>query len=232
VLAQVLIPEGTRLERILELLTSEADIPLAKLQRIVDNPTGIGLPSYARGELEGFLFPATYSFEPGTTARQALRSMVTRFKQEANSLDLESGAQALGYSPFEVVTVASLVEKEAKLTDDFGKVARVAYNRLQPSWGKPLGFDSTLCYIVSKQPCSLTQSDLAVDSPYNSRHHVGLPPTPIASPGSAALQAALHPTPGSWLYFVTIDKDGHNKFSDTYEQFQRDKEEAQRNGAI
>jgi UPF0755 protein len=229
-LTRVVIPEGTRLTRILELVNAGADIPLGALQTASKRTSKLGLPSYAHGKLEGFLFPATYTFEPGTTATQALRAMVTRFKQEARSIGLLDGAATLGYSAYDVVTVASLVEKEARLPADFGKVARVAYNRLQPSWGKPFGFDSTLNYALPERQGHLTSSDLRVDSPYNSRLHTGLPPTPIDSPGTAALQAALHPTPGPWLYFVTIDQSGATAFSTTYQQFQQDVQTSRANG--
>jgi UPF0755 protein len=230
VLTKVVVPEGTRVSRILELINQGADIPLEALRSASRKPAALGLPAYANGQLEGFLFPATYSFEPGTSATAALRAMVTRFKQEANSVGLVDGARALGSSPYDVVTIASLVEKEARLAADFGKVARVAYNRLQPSWGKPFGFDSTLNYALPERQGHLTAEDLRIDSPYNSRIHAGLPPTPINSPGTAALQAALHPTPGPWLYFVTIDQSGRTAFSTTHEQFLKDVQTSRANG--
>jgi UPF0755 protein len=230
VLQRVVIPEGTRLSRILEIVNKQAGIALDDLEAAADKPSALGLPAYARGKLEGFLFPATYSFERGTTATAALRAMVSRFKQEATAIGLERGARALGYTPYDVVTVASLVEKEARLAPDYGKVARVAYNRLKASWGKPFGFDSTLNYLLPERKGALTGSDLKIDSPYNSRIHVGLPPMPIDSPGRAALEAALHPTPGPWLYFVTIDQAGNTAFSTTNEQFLRDKATSRANG--
>src|SRR5204862_5341843 len=152
----------------------------------------------------------------------ALRAMVDRFKQEADAAGLTKGAQTLGYSPYDVVTVASLIEKEARLQKDYAKVARVAYNRLKPSWGQAFGFDSTLNYLLPQRQGKLQSPDFRIDSPYNSRIHHGLPPTPIDSPGRAALQAALHPTPGPWVYFVTIDKAGNTAFATTKAQFDRD----------
>jgi UPF0755 protein len=230
VFSRVVIPEGTRLSRILEIISKQMSIPLPDVTAAAAKTSALGLPAYARGKLEGFLFPATYSFEDSTTAVQALTAMVSRFKQEAKNIGLESGARALGYSPYDVVTIASLVEKEARLPADYAKVARVAYNRLRPSWGKPFGFDSTLNYLFPERKGALTASDLHADSPYNSRIHAGLPPTPIDSPGRAALEAALHPTPGAWLFFVTIDKAGHTAFSETNEQFLRDKATSRANG--
>src|SRR3954469_6049132 len=148
---RVVIPEGARLSKILALIHSQAGISSSDLDAAAKNPSSLGLPSYAKGTLEGFLFPATYTFEPGTSAAQALQAMVARFKQEATMDDLVRGAAALGYSPYDVVTVASLIEKEARLQEDYGKVARVAYNRLKPSWGHPFGFDSTLNYLLPER---------------------------------------------------------------------------------
>jgi UPF0755 protein len=230
VFARVVIPEGTRLTKILQLLNTEAQIPTSDLQAASHNVSALGLPSYANGQLEGFLFPATYTFEPGTTATEALKAMVDRFKQEAAADNLTKGAQALGYSPYAVVTVASLIEKEARLQKDYAKVARVAYNRLKPSWGQAFGFDSTLNYLLPQRQGKLQSSDFRIDSPYNSRIRHGLPPTPIDSPGSAALDAALHPAAGPWLYFVTIDKAGNTAFSATKDQFDRDVARSRANG--
>jgi UPF0755 protein len=227
---RVVIPEGTRLSRILEIISKQMDIPIADVQAAAAKTSALGLPAYAHGKLEGFLFPATYSFEDSTTATQALTAMVRRFTQEAKTIGLESGARALGYTAYDVVTIASLVEKEARLPEDYAKVARVAYNRLKPSWGKPFGFDSTLNYLLPERKGALTAADLHIDSPYNSRIHTGLPPTPIDSPGRAALEAALHPADGGWLYFVTIDKAGHTAFSTTNEQFLKDKATSRANG--
>jgi UPF0755 protein len=227
---RVVIPEGTRLTRVLELLHTEAGIPTADLQAAARNVSALGLPAYAQGQLEGFLFPATYTLEPGTSATGALKAMVDRFKQEAAMDDLEKGAQALGYSVYDVVTVASLIEKEARLEKDYSKVARVAYNRLKPSWAQAFGFDSTLNYLLPQRQGKLQASDFRIDSPYNSRIHRGLPPTPIDSPGHAAMEAALHPAPGPWLYFVTIDQAGNTAFSTTKAQFDRDVARSRANG--
>src|SRR5436305_5359098 len=174
---RVVIPEGTRLSKILQLLHTEGGLSTSDLEAASHNVDALGLPAYAKGRLEGFLFPATYTFEPGTTATAALKSMVDRFKQEAGSDGLIKGAQSLGYSPYDVVTVASLIEKEARLQKDYARVARVAYNRLSPSWGQAFGFDSTLNYLLPQRQGKLQSGDFHIDSPYNSRIHHGLPPT-------------------------------------------------------
>jgi peptidoglycan lytic transglycosylase G len=228
--ARVVIPEGTRLTKILQIVHDDAGISITDLQSASKNATAIGLPSYAKGTAEGFLFPATYKIEPGTSAVNALKQMVDRFKLEASTDALEPGARALGYTPYDVVTVASLIEKEARLQKDYGKVARVAYNRLAPSWGQAFGFDSTLNFLLPERKGKLRSNDFRIDSPYNSRIHHGLPPTPIDSPGHAALMAALHPTSGPWLYFVTIDKAGNTAFSTTKAQFDKDVQTSRANG--
>jgi len=230
VFERVVIPEGTRLTKILSLINTDAGIPMNDLNAAARNVSALGLPSYAKGTLEGFLFPATYNFEPGTSAVQALQQMVARFNQEASIDNLAQGAAAIGRTPYDVIIVASLIEKEARLPQDYGKVARVAYNRLQPSWGQAFGFDSTLNYLLPQRQGKLQSSDFTIDSPYNSRIHHGLPPTPIDSPGHAALEAALHPTPGPWLYFVTIDKAGNTAFSTTKAQFDKDVQTSRANG--
>jgi len=228
--SKVVVPEGTRLSGILDLISKNTEISMPSLQAAAANPAALGIPPYANGILEGFLYPATYEFGPGTSAADALRAMVARFNQEVTDANLVAGSAAIGHTPYEVVTVASLVEKEARVPDDYGKVAQVAYNRLLPSWNKPFGFDSTINYVLPQRQGDLRNSDLAMDSPYNSRTHLGLPPTPINSPGRAALDAALHPTPGPWTYFVTVDKSGHAAFSTTQEQFDKDTATSRANG--
>src|SRR5262249_2853405 len=151
--------------------------------------------------LEGLLFPATYQvlLRDRANPTKLVQQMVNAFDQQADSIGLSSGAQQLGISPYQVLTVASMVEEEAKLPGDRGKVARVIYNRLAN--GTSLGIDATVEYALQLRTASLTQSQLETDSPYNTRAHTGLPPTPIGAPGRASLIAALHPTPGDWTYF-------------------------------
>jgi UPF0755 protein len=176
----------------------------------------IGLPSYAHGNPEGYLVPATYDIPPNATAASVLAAMVDRFKQEAASLHLEQQAQQLGRSPHDVVVVASLVQSEAKLKRDFAKVSRVIYNRLDKHM--KLQLDSTVHYATgSVGRVGTTDAERGSSSPYNTYVHLGLPPTPISAPGGDALQAALHPASGSWLYFVTTNPDtGLTKFATSY----------------
>jgi UPF0755 protein len=227
--SQVTIPEGRRLRDILPAIAAATNISLTDLQHAAQSPEKLGVPSWGAGHpLEGFLFPATYDFQPGTTAVQALREMVTKFNDEAASVGLVAGAQKVGYSPYDVLTLASIVEREGRLTEDFPKIAEVFYNRLR--LGMPLQSDATLFYILPPDHGPLTDSDLRINSPYNTRLSAGLPPTPIASPGELALRAALNPAHGSYLYFVTIDKAGHTGFATTLSEFNRLVAESRANG--
>jgi UPF0755 protein len=224
------VPEGSTVARTLEIIAKSVDgMHLADLRAAAANPAALGVPSYAAGKLEGFLFPATYDVEPGTSPVDVLRAMVDRWKDEAASLDLDNRAAQTHRSPYEVLTLASLVEGEARFDAERGKVARVALNRL--ARGMRLGFDSTIQYALGKPKVGLTKADLRIDSPYNSRLHTGLPPTPIDNPGSASLEAALAPTPGSWLYFVVVDRAGHSGFATTYQEFLRLKAQGRRNAS-
>lgn len=222
----VTIPEGFRVAQVLARIAEKTPLKLADLQAVARQPRGLPLPPWADGRLEGFLFPATYDFDPGTTAQAALADMVQQFDVTADKIGLVAGARSLGYSAYDVVTVASLVEREAKIPADYGKVARVIYNRLRGHM--PLQLDSTVNYALGQNKTTVTIKDTKVASPYNTYLHTGLPPTPIASPGERALEAALHPTPGSWLYFVTMDDAGHNAFATNYQDFLHLKAQAER----
>lgn len=215
VVTRVTVPEGLRVSDVVSAVTAGTRISADSLEAALDRPDQLGLPSYARDRVEGFLFPATYELEPGTTARALLVTMVDRFEQAAREVNLVSGAAELGVSPYEAVTIASLVEGEAQRSEDYGKVARVIYNRLED--GVALQLDSTVNYATGKGAVRPTEQDRAVDSPYNTYLQPGLPPGPISSPGEAALRAAIDPTPGDWRYFVTVNLNtGETKFAVSY----------------
>jgi UPF0755 protein len=216
--ARVVVPEGRRMRDIFAAIADATDITVPQLEKVAENPAALGVPSWGAGHpLEGFLFPATYDFPPGTTAKEALTAMVRRFDQAATDAGLVKGARRVGLSPYEVLTIASIIEREGRLVEDFAKIAEVFYNRLDQ--GMRLDSDATLYYVLEPDHGGLTNSDLAIDSPYNTRLNPGIPPTPIASPGDNALNAALHPAEGPYLYFVTIDKEGHAAFAETLDEF-------------
>ena len=203
---EVTVPEGLTTDEIVAAIARDTDISDAQLNAALKRPESLGLPGYANGQVDGYLFPASYTIGPGTTAREMLRLMVDRFQQAAADVGLEAGAGRLGLDPHELVTVASLVEAEASRPADFGKVAQVIYNRVDA--GIALQLDSTVHYIAgSRGEVYTTDKQRRIDSPYNTYLYPGLPPGPIAAPGEAALEAALDPTPGRWLYFVTVNPD-------------------------
>ncbi len=227
-IGRVTVPEGLTVEQTLATLAKGTEIPLAQFQAAAKQTSELGLPDYAKGRLEGFLFPATYEVEPGSTAVQVLQLMVTRFEAAATKVGLVEKSQALGLSPYEAVTLASLIEREVKRDDEYAQVSRVVLNRLEQ--GIPLGIDASTLFGVGKSAGGvLTKSDLAKDTPYENRRRKGLPPTPIASPGEATLEGALNPVDGDILYYVLATKDGKTFFTADYDAFlkQRDKSRAE-----
>ena len=217
VVTRVVIPEGKRVTWIIETLATETGIPLGDFEAAIAKANDLGLPDYAGGNAEGFLFPATYEFGPGKTAEEMISEMISRFNAEAKAINLESRAAEMGRTPYEIVIVASLLEVEGH-PRDFTKVARVVYNRLAEPM--PLQFDSSVNYGLGKTDVILTTELLNEDTPYNVYLRPGLPPTPIDSPGAEALEAALNPAAGDWLYFITIDLNTQEtKFTRSYEEF-------------
>jgi len=158
--------------------------------------------------LEGLLFPATYQVRQGETEIDVLEQMVGAFDDHANAVGLSAAAARLHVSPYQLVTVASIVEREAKLAADQGPVASTIYNRLRA--GMPLGADSTQTYYLRLRNPQLTPTTAQLDQPgpYNTRLVKGLPPTPIANPGLASLRAAANPPHTNYLYFVEVKPSG------------------------
>jgi UPF0755 protein len=227
----VTIPEGFTVEQIVARLVKETGFKKAEFEAALKDPQALGLPADAKGNPEGYLFPATYAFGPDEKPADMLHDMVARWQQSAQDNDLEAGAEALGYSPHEVMTIASLIEAEGR-GKYRTKISRVIYNRLEnPDNGTTNGLleiDATVNYALGRDDLgvALTQEDLDVDSPYNTRKYPGLPPGPIGSPGDDAIQAALHPAEGPWLWYVTVDlKTGETKFTDDYDTFLEYKQE-------
>lgn len=164
--------------------------------------------------LEGLLAVGTYTVVPGETDEQLLHQMVDRFDAQAESVGLAAGAARLGYTPYQVIIVASIVEKEGVLDKNMGPVARVVYNRLDRDM--LLQMNSTVLYALGQDGGTVTSADLSLPSPYNTYLHKGLTPTPTCFPSEEALRAALDPPAGDWLYFVVVQQDGTEAFSDTY----------------
>ena len=167
--------------------------------------------------LEGMLGTGTYFVLPGESDTTLLTDMVQRFDHDAQGAGLSTAsASALGMTPYQVITVASIVEKEGYIPVNMPDTSRVVYNRL--AQGIPLQMDSTVLYALGQDGGTVTSQDLKIQSPYNSYLNNGLTPTPICMSSMEALEAAVHPPPGSWLYFVLVKKDGTMAFSDTFAQ--------------
>lgn len=215
--APLVLPEGLRLADTVRLTAEATGISPAALDAVLLAPQDLGLPTWSRDRPEGFLFPASYDIIPGRDATQVLRTMVERFDLAAAQVDLIERAAERGISPYDVLIIASLVQAEAA-PRDFRKVAAVIYNRLEE--GMPLQLDSTVNYALGTSTLLVTESMVEVDSPYNTYRVTGLPPTPINSPGQDAIEAALDPANGDWIYFVTVDPDTlTTRFTSSYEQF-------------
>lgn len=209
--AVVAIPEGSTAAQILRLTASATGKPLSELQAIAKDPTSLGVPKSAPN-IEGWLFPATYTFQPGVTSRAMLQQMVDRMKQALDQAGVPSAKRQ------QVLTLAGLVQKEGNgdASED-AKVARVFLNRI--AQGMPLQSDATVSYGAGGTTVVPTKKQYANDNRYNTYLHKGLPAGPISSPGDTAIQAALHPASGSWLYFVTVNlATGETVFSDTLAQ--------------
>lgn len=209
VLGKAPVVEGQRVSQIIDHLAEKTDFTKKELTAAIEKAE---LPEYAKGEPEGFLFPATYDIKADTTAASLVNSMINRFKQAASDVDLEAGAKKRDMTVREVVTVASLIQREAGRPQDMPKIAEVVYNRISGACQKAgvgsgrLQMDSTVHYALNDYgTVATTAAQRQVDSPYNTYLNGGLPPGPIASPEEAALRAALNPSDDGWCYFVTIN---------------------------
>ncbi|MFC8598883.1 MULTISPECIES: endolytic transglycosylase MltG [unclassified Isoptericola] len=205
----VTIPEGYTVAQIVEKVASVTTITKDELEQALKSPKSFGLPKQADGNAEGWLFPKTYSVQPGDDATSLLTAMV-----DQTSAELE--AAGVAKADWEDTLVkASLVEREAKHDADRPKMARAIENRLDQ--GMPLQIDATSAYGLKKPGTELTYDDIHdPDDPYSTYAHVGLPPTPISNPGAASIEAVGHPADGDWLFWVTVNLDtGETKFSST-----------------
>ena len=209
------IPEGYRLTQIAERVRQELKISSEQFNRAIANGDW-SLPPYLPDDaesVEGFLFPETYEFRAeGTTADDVIDRLIDQFGTVAENLPWDN-AEALGVMPYEVVTIASMIEEEARVAEERPVIAGVIYNRLES--GMTLGIDATLLYDDPTPDGQLSFSDLEYDSPYNTRIYGGLPPTPISSPGLASLQAALEPAETEFFFYVLCGEDGHHEFAVT-----------------
>jgi peptidoglycan lytic transglycosylase G len=208
----VLHPEGATVLELAHALESEHLATSADVVRVASDPPFLraeglgGAPS-----VEGYLFPDTYYFVKGMRVEEMLGRMVQRLRAKLGP-DIEARARKRGLSLHQLLTLASIVEREAVAPEEAPIISGVFWNRLER--GMPLQADPTVQYAVGKERRTLTRADLAADHPFNTYRHPGLPPGPIASPGLRAIEAALDPAPVKFLYFVAID-ERHHYFSTT-----------------
>ncbi|WP_189300842.1 endolytic transglycosylase MltG [Streptomyces cinerochromogenes] len=215
--ALLVIPEGWRANQIYDAIDKALALPPGSTRKSLDK-AGLKLPNEAGGNPEGYLFPATYPVRKGATPQSLLQLMVDTADRKFNGAPVAAGAQRNAMNVYQAVTIASIVQAEASTKADMGKVARVIHNRLNS--GMPLQMDSTLHYALNRTTVDTSQNDTQTESPYNSYQRMGLPPTPIDSPGEDAMRAALNPTPGDWLYFVTV-APGDTRFTASYNEHLR-----------
>ena len=179
--------------------------------------------------IEGLIAPGTFNVDPSASADSILTSLISSGAVEYTTSGLLDSAQGMSLSPYDILVVASLVQQEAN-PQDFAKVARVIYNRLQNH--HTLEFDSTVNYPLDRREVATSDADRALKTPWNTYVSQGLPATAICSPGVDALRAAEHPEQGDWLYFVTIDNQGTTLFTKDYQQHLANIELAKRNGVL
>ncbi|MEU0767895.1 endolytic transglycosylase MltG [Streptomyces albogriseolus] len=229
----LIIAEGKRNAAVYELIDARLEVEKGTTAKVAETRwKTLGLPDWAvnhpnvKDPLEGFLFPSSYAVAKGQKPEDVLRQMVDRATEKYESLDFETKAKSLGLEgPWELVTVASLVQAEGKTHDDFRKMSEVIYNRLKPTnteTNQKLQFDSTFNYLLGQSEIDISESEINSNpDPYNTYTNKGLPPGPIGNPGDDALQAALKPTRDGWMYFVATDGMDKTEFAKTIAEHQR-----------
>jgi UPF0755 protein len=210
---RILIKEGLRANVILDKLSAETGISRSEFSAAAKQRAAIGLPADAVS-IEGYLFPATYTFSPKATAVDVLKTMIGRMQQELDKFEVSAKDR------HRVLTLASIVQKEARQEPDFYKVSRVFLNRIKI--GMHLQSDATVSYGVDGNTVSTSAADRANNNGFNTYLHAGLPVGPISSPGAVAIDAALHPAAGSWLFFCAVNLEtGETVFSTTLAEHEK-----------
>lgn len=208
---KITIPEGYRVDYYLQSIANLTEYSLEDVEAVAEDTDALGLPAEAEGNLEGWLFPSTYTFTPDVQPAEVLSTMIA---QTVKMLDKYDVAPEDGE---EILTVASLVEKEARLDEDRPMIAGVIYNRLEIDM--PLQLDATIKYLNPSEGVFTTEEDRQIDSPYNTYMYKGLPPGPIANPGEASIEAAVNPAEHDYIYYVTVNLEtGETLYAETYDE--------------
>ncbi len=217
---KVTIPEGFSTAQIAPLIAKHILLPEDSILAAIRDTAlmdSLQIPRSNFASLEGYLFPDTYIFPPGTTARQAIAAMVSRFESLWNT-EYNSRLTELGLTRHELVSIASIVEKEARIDSERPVIAAVYLNRIKI--GMPLQADPTVQYARGQHTSRVLFDDLKIESPYNTYLYPGIPPGPIASPGTASIKATLYPANVSYLFFVARP-DGSHQFTNTFAEHTR-----------
>lgn len=214
VVKTLVIPEGFSISDIEDRLPSVgiSKHAYARSVRRASPPPGYG----HHLNMEGFMFPATYSIRPGEKASALVAQQLAAFSANVAKVDM-SYAQSKNLTPYDVLTIASMIEREARAPGDRAKVAAVIYNRLHR--GMELGIDATILYHLGSWSATIHQSDIDDLEPYNTRRHTGLPPTPICNPGLASIEAAAHPANVNYLYYIAVPGQAAQYFTASYSDF-------------
>ena len=224
---EVVIPEGLTLEQTAQKVAEQGGVTAGEFEAAA-RKTDYGyafLDDSAIETTEGFLFPKKYEFQNDASAEQIVDRLLQQYLMETQSLDFAATEERLNLTEYEILTTASLIEKEAASPEEQPMIASVIYNRIRARM--PLQVDATILYALGESKERLSLDDLEVDSPYNTYKNAGLPPGPIASPGRGAIQAALEPSETEHLYYVLKPGGGEHFFTDDYDEFLEAKAEAE-----
>ena len=225
------IPEGFTVEQVAARVEAVCGIPQADFLALAKGGAASFVQTHPylkdayEGSLEGYLFPKTYRLKEGSTAEEVIETLLRQFDKETADLDLSVPERA-GFDLHEVVTIASMIEREARLAEERPLVSSVIYNRMKKRMR--LEIDATIEYVLPGNRFRLRSSDLQIDSPYNTYRRAGLPPGAISSPGLDSLKAACAPADTDYIYYVLTGKDGSHTFAEDFAQFQRAKAESKR----
>lgn len=226
------IPEGYTVRQISDRIVQSGRWSADQVQQALADPA-LTSPYRPEGDvpqpLEGLMFPSTYPLRPDMTLQGLLQTMLDKTTAVMERQDFRVARQ-LNLTDYDVLIVASMIEREALVAEDRPKIARVIYNRLRID--QRLQIDATVQYALGETQSRLSTADTQTDSPHNTYRHAGLPPTPIAAPGENAIKAALAPADGNWTYYVRTEQDGRHSFTDSHDEFLELKELARERGFI
>lgn len=225
---KVTIPEGYTVKQIAEKLSQlpgfdrDSFLEISLKQKSTFEDDYDFLKQNPTQSLEGYLFPDTYFFTGKESEEQIIRTMLDNFQKKLNEIEIEKSTAGNELTLHEIITIASIIEKEARLPEERKLVASVIYNRLEK--GMLLQMCSTVQYLLEEPKENLTEEDLQIESPYNTYLHRGLPPGPICNPGKDSIEAALQPAETDYLYYVLVDDSGKHFFTSSYDEFLKAKQ--------